>query len=275
MPILHTYIPSIALLLTALLLQGCFFFPRSDLPVVPTDLKIDYEVMSIDGDDEPQLISWLLKSKTMPPKAVILFLHGNAQNISYHLPSVAWLPAQGYHVFMLDYRGFGLSQGSPDIGGALTDINRALRHLKIRYPELKLVLFGQSIGGTLGLWSLANSTHRETIAAAIIESPFSSYRRIAREKIRNIPLMWPLLYPLTWLIADRWSPERIAEPIRLPILLLHGTLDQIVPVNHSRQLKYLLNDNSSYLEVDGADHLQVLSSQAVRDMLLSFLRNNT
>jgi alpha-beta hydrolase superfamily lysophospholipase len=272
---LKRYLPIVALINGCFFIQGCFFFPTSHIPVLPTDLSISFQEVRLTDVGEPRLHSWILKSSTVPAKGIILFLHGNAQNISYHLPSVAWFTLQGFDVFMLEYRGFGLSQGSASIKGALTDIDRAIRFIKIHFPASKLILFGQSIGATLGFWSLANSPFRSDIKAAIIESPFASYRVIARDKIRNIPLIWPIIYPLTWFISDKWSPNQIKSPINVPLLLLHGTADEIVPVTHSRKLKYLLNSDSSYLEVEAANHLQLLDSQAIREMLLSFIKNNT
>jgi len=272
---LKRYFLFVAIINSCFFIQGCFFFPSSHLPITPTDINISFQEVRLTDDTGPQLYSWILKSSSAPAKGIILFLHGNAQNISFHLPSVAWLTLQGFDVFMLEYRGFGLSQGNASIKGALTDIDRAINFITMHFPKSKLILFGQSIGGTLGLWTLANSSSRSAISAAIIESPFASYRGIAREKIKNIPAIWPIIYPLTWFISDKWSPNQIKSQINIPLLLLHGTADEIVPIEHSRKIKHLLNSNSSYLEVEAANHLQVLNSFAIREMFLSFIKNNT
>src|SRR3569832_2042212 len=105
----------------------------------------DVYLTSADG---VRLHAWLLPS-TVPSKATILFLHGNAQNISAHIGNVAWLPSQGYNVFLLDYRGYGLSQGAPQLPGLFADIEAAADYIALREDlnRVPFVILGQSLGG--------------------------------------------------------------------------------------------------------------------------------
>lgn len=79
-------------------------------------------------------------------KGIVVFLHGNAQNITSHIVQVQWLPKAGYRLFMPDYRGFGLSSGKADQQGVLEDARQALKMAiayKEKHPQLKLILWGR------------------------------------------------------------------------------------------------------------------------------------
>jgi uncharacterized protein len=106
-------------------------------------------------------------------KGTVLHLHGNAANVSNHLPLVAWLPARGYQVLMLDYRGFGRSEGRPTLDGIVTDALAALDYLRTR-PDVdssRLIVFGQSIGGATALRMLARDA--QGVRLGVIEAAFS------------------------------------------------------------------------------------------------------
>ncbi len=90
---------------------------------------------------------------------------------------MAWLPARGYNVLMLDYRGFGKSEGKPTLDGIVEDALAALAHLRTRadVDRDRLVVLGQSIGGATALRMLARDS--AGVRLAIIDSSFPSYRR--------------------------------------------------------------------------------------------------
>ena len=101
-------------------------------------------------------------------------------NVSNHLPLVSWLPARGYNVLMIDYRGFGRSDGKPSLDGIVDDAAAALAYLRTR-PDVdstRLIVFGQSIGGVTALRLLARDPNG--VRLGVIDSAFVSYRGIAR-----------------------------------------------------------------------------------------------
>ena len=109
------------LLLTVTGATGCssiFFFPQKQHLQTPDLLGLDYEDIYLTSADETTLHGWWLKAQK-PVKGTVYFLHGNAENISTHIRNIAWLPEYGYQVFLIDYRGFGLSGGKPTLPGAL------------------------------------------------------------------------------------------------------------------------------------------------------------
>ena len=87
--------------------------------------------MWLTAPDGSKLHAWFLPAQGRA-KGTVLHLHGNAANVSNHLPLVAWLPPRGFNVLTLDYRGFGRSQGTPSLDGVVDDAAAALEYLRTR-----------------------------------------------------------------------------------------------------------------------------------------------
>ena len=201
------------LLLTIMLvfpLAACtnvFFQPQQIQYMTPDKVGMAYEDVYFGSEDGVKLHGWWLPAKGKA-KGTVLFFHGNAENISTHIASVHWLPAQQYNVFLPDYRGYGLSQGSPTLAGAQDDINSAMKYLLQRadIDSERIVLLAQSLGGALSIYNVAHSPYRAKIKALITESAFSDYRGIVREKLDSFWLTWPLQWPLCFTIDNDYSP---------------------------------------------------------------------
>ena len=185
----------------------------------------------------PRLHALLLPAQTAP-RATVLFLHGNAENVSSHVRAVTWLPAQGYSVLALDYRGYGRSEGFASIDTAHADAELALRWLLAR-DRGPVIVYGQSLGGAIALNLVARTDDadaRTRLRAVIADSAFASYRGIAREKLDQSWLTWPLQWPLSLLISNAWSPIDVIGRISpIPLLLIHGERDVVVPPQHAQQ----------------------------------------
>ena len=251
---------------------GVFFHPRSDLIRTPADLGLAYEEVYFHAADGVRLHAWWLPiPEDTVRRGTILFLHGNAENISTHIGSVAWLPAAGFEVFLFDYRGYGLSQGAPELDGLHLDVEAALAQVSARAPD-KLVVFGQSLGGSLALTALADSPLRARVGALIADSAFAGYRQVAREKLAGFWLSWPLQWPLAWSIDDRYRPtQAIARLAPLPVLLIHGSADHTVPPAHAEQLYAAAREPKTLWLVPGAGHIEALRRPELRERLSAWL----
>lgn len=279
---------ALGLLLLAVLLSGCtklFFHPHSLLIDTPERHGIEYRTETFQAADGTALNAWFLPAQDRnrtrdggKAKATVLFLHGNAENISTHFRNVAWLPAAGYNVLALDYRGYGASDGTPSLAGMQLDIDAAMRSLlahKDVDPD-RIVIFGQSLGGALAIYYAAHSAYRDNIRAVVIDSAFFDYRLIVKEKLAGFFLTWPFQW-LPWLtIDDDYSPANSVAAISpLPLLLIHGDRDAVVPPHHSRQLFERAGEPKQLWIVPGANHTQSLNDETVRNRLLEFLLRYT
>lgn len=228
-------------LLVMLLLSGCeslFFFPSRQLQHTPAELGLQYQDVNFNAADGTRLTGWFLPA-VGPAKGTVLHLHGNAANIGDHVWAVRWLPAAGYHVLTFDYRGYGQSAGEPSLAGAQQDIDAAMAYVRQRadVDPARLIVLAQSLGGAMGVYNLAHSRWRTEVKLLVVDSAFSSYQGIAREKMAASWLTWPLQWLPYLLLDDHYAAQDAAGLLSpLPVVFIHGTGDQVVPAHHSELL---------------------------------------
>jgi fermentation-respiration switch protein FrsA (DUF1100 family) len=268
---------SLATLAVAFLVAGCtpvFFQPSTTIYETPGQYGIDYERVEFNAADGTSLFAWFLPARG-EAKATVLYLHGNAQNISAHFPNVAWMPAAGFNVLAIDYRGYGGSGGKPSLSGVQLDIDAAMRVLLARRdvnPE-RIIVFGQSLGGALAIHYVAHSPYRSHIKAVIADSPFSDYRQIAQEKLADLVITWPLQWLPTFTVNNDYAPiASVAALAPIPLLLIYGERDGIVSPRHSRVLFEAAQEPKALWSIADTGHIGALRDSKVRRRLAEFLR---
>lgn len=257
---------------------GCtsmFFFPEKGLRDNPVLQRFPHEDVYFKASDGVKLHGWFFKVQNSS-LGTILVLHGNAENISTHINSVLWLVKEGFDVFAFDYRGYGLSEGKTTVQGVHLDAEAALEKL-LNLPQAnkdRIFVLGQSIGGAIAIYTVANSPHNDRVKALIVDSAFSDYRRIAREKLSAFFLTWPFQIPLSFLFNNLYSPEKQIKKISpLPILLIHGDSDRIVPAHHSTILYQEALEPKDLWIVKGRSHIEAFAEKEIRDRLLEYLKS--
>ena len=174
-------------------------------------------------------------------------------------------------MLLFDYRGYGQSEGSPSLAGLHLDFEAALQALLAR-PEIErdtVIVFGQSLGGSLAITALAASPRRQQVRALIVEGAFTSYRALAREKLAGFWLTWPLQAPLGLTIDDRYRPiDVIGELAPLPLLIVHGEADRVVPPDHAVALYEAARPPKTLWLVPGAGHIAAFTTAANRAELV-------
>jgi len=263
----------LVLLMTATGCSSLFFYPQKAHFDNPALKSVSYEDVYFMTSDGLRLHGWYLKAKDKS-RGTVLQLHGNAENISSHVNSVLWLTLEGYDVFTFDYRGYGRSEGSPTQDGVHRDAQSALETV-LTLPDInkeRLFVLGQSLGGAIAVYAVANSQHKNHVKALILDSAFSSYRDIAREKLAQFMLTWPFQYPLSLLFNDDYSPVKWIRTVHpLPVLIIQGDQDTIVPVHHASILYGTALDPKELWVVNGVGHIQAFSVKDIRNKFLEYL----
>ena len=255
-----------------------FFYPDQTTYITPDRLNLEYEDVFLETPDGETLHGWWLPAQS-EPKGTVYFLHGNAQNISSHIMNVAWLPERRYNVFLIDYRGYGQSTGTPDIEGALHDAEAGLRWLAAKpgVSSEPLFLLGQSLGGALGTalaseWVKRNE--QPALDAVILDGTFSGFRAIAREKLGSFWLTWPFQIPLSWTITDDYEgSEYIADISPVPVMIIHSVRDGIIPFHHGKRLFEAAEEPKEFLRTD-TPHASTFVIPGYQAAVLGFMNSN-
>lgn len=266
----------VTLLALCLSLTGCtsiFLHPDRLHYFADRDLGTPAEDVWITAPDGQVLHALYLPAQGTP-RATILFLHGNAENLTSHIHIVRWLPTEGYSVLGLDYRGFGRSPGTATVDAIHRDAEAALQWLTQRNVDhpTPVIVYGQSLGGSVAIQVAATSTTRDDVVAVIADSAFSSYRGIAREKLSQLWLTWPLQWPLSLLISNRQAAIDVVDDVSpIPLLLIHGENDVVVPASHSERLYAAAKEPKDLWLIPEGQHIDAIHREAVRARFLDYL----
>ena len=208
----------------------------SDLGIEGEEVHLDSEGVSIHG-------FYLPSARPVRDARAILFLHGNAGNASHRLPNAAELTRLGADVLLIDYRGYGMSEGTPSESAAYTDARAGLAHLiEVRgIPEQRIVLFGRSLGSAVAV----DLARNRALAGVILESAFTSVSDVARGMMGA---------PLAYLVRGHFDSASKIEQVRTPLLFFHGDHDRIIDYALGRRLFELAPEPKHFETISGAGH---------------------
>lgn len=176
-----------------------------------------------------RLHGWWFPAQKSPAKATIIFFHGNAENLTSHFLQLAWISAGNYNLFIFDYPGFGQSEGKPTPKNCLESGHAAVDWVnKHKVEGGPIIIYGQSMGGIIALRTAIDKKSETNLRLVVADSTFDSFQRIARTKLSNHWLTWPM-QPLSYVLwSDRWVPGNLESLSPVPVLVIHGQKDKIV-----------------------------------------------
>jgi len=240
-------VPVALALLLVLLGMGCFqriiFQPTPGVDFTPESLGVEAADVFLTSEDGVRLHAFQLPGRGERRELSLLFLHGNAGNASHRLPNADQLAALGVDVFLLDYRGYGRSEGRPSERGLYADARAALRHLTESQgvPQERIVLFGRSLGAAVAV----ELAREYAVAGMILESAFSSAADVAKAVLG---------FPLGPLLRQRFdSLEKIGD-VRCPVLFFHGDRDEIIAIELGQKLFERAVEPKWFDTISGAGH---------------------
>jgi hypothetical protein len=223
--------------------DSLIYFPSRALDLTPAELGLPFEEAWLTAEDGVRIHGWFLPARGS--RFTVLFAHGNAGNISHRLDRARLMLSRlGADVLLFDYRGYGRSEGRPGEQGTYRDARAAHEYLVGRRgirPE-RLVLFGESLGSAVVL-DLALS---RPCRGLVLESPFTSVPDMARKVL-------PIL-PLGRLLTTKYDNRAKAALLEVPLLVLHGDRDGLVPFAHGRRVFEAAPEPKRFFQIPGADH---------------------
>ncbi len=222
------------------------YFPQRGLEATPDSVGLDYEDVYLTASDGTRIHGWHIPGRS---GVTLLWFHGNAGNISHRLDNILILNQRlGVSVLVIDYRGYGLSEGKPSEKGLYMDAEAAFGYLIDELgleAERDVVLFGRS----LGVGVAVEMGTRYKVKGVILESGFTSIREMAESSGSPLPI--PLV--LTLFEARYDSLSKIGR-VESPVMVLHGDRDDTVPYWMAEKLYASASEPKTLYPIRGASH---------------------
>jgi pimeloyl-ACP methyl ester carboxylesterase len=245
-------------LVTPLLLLACFvivigllvrlgerhlaFFPMRGEDDTPAAEGLRFTALDVRTDDGETLRAWWMPSEQ--PAAQIVYFHGNGGNLSIWTPILTGIRRKGYSILAIDYRGYGLSSGTPSERGIYRDADATLRRFEsgLRVSDVPVVFWGRSLGTPVAAYAAA----RRPPDGVILEAGFPDVDTLFR---------WnPLMRMLSWFSSYRFPTARWMRQVSAPALVMHGTADGVIPFEAGRALFEQLPGPKQFVAIEGGDH---------------------
>jgi len=234
-----------ALVLFVYLMQSRLLYlpdlPSRALTRNPQQIGMPYENLELITQDHVRLHGWFIHAPQGQRRASLLFFHGNAGNISHRLESIAIFHELGLDVLIIDYRGYGQSNGRPSERGTARDARAAWQYLVTQrgIPDAEIVLFGRSLGAAVA----AQLATEVTARGLILESGYTSVPDLAAR-------VYPFL-PVRLLSRFRYDTHSMLRNISCPVLVVHSREDEIVPFHHGEALYQAAHEPKQLLTIRG------------------------
>lgn len=235
------------------------YFPTTEVPQLNDYHANDMKLITLRTKDKIFLSSWYIPAVNNQP--TLLFLHGNAGHIGHRMPLIRQFIHAGFGVFLLEYRGYGGNNGTPNEQGFYEDARAAIRFLhKNGLDSKRIVLYGESLGTGVAT-KLATEY---SVCSVILQSPFTSLDSLSR-------------YHYPWIFIKPWdkfnSLERMHQ-IYAPLLVLHGKMDTVVPFDEGIQIFNQANQPKKMLSFDNKNHNDLWSATEFPEAIINFIKTH-
>lgn len=237
---------AICVILLYLFQRQLLYFPAEALPSPAASGVPEMTSVWLETDDGLRLNAWFAPAGADKP--TIVHFHGNGGNISGRGGRVRPYLDQDYGVLLAEYRGYGGNPGRPTEPGLYADAMAALRFIeKTGIDYRRVFIYGESLGTAVSVYAAAELAQAGTpVAGVILEAPLSSVSDVAAYH-------YPLV-PVQPLLKDRFEAISRVEHISAPLLVVHGSADQVVPLRFGKSLYAAAREPKHALWIDKAGH---------------------
>ena len=226
------------------------------------DINFNYQEVFIDVDENIKLKSWFIK-KDLKNFKTIIFFHGNAGDLTNRIHKLNELNKLDVNILIISWRGFSGNLGKPTEKNLYQDAKKSVKWLnKFGIEKKNIILYGESLGTGVA----TELGQDNSFAGIILESPFTSIADAAK-------IYYPYL-PIDLLIKDRYDSLKKIENIRIPILVMHGKKDDVVPFKMGVELFERANQPKYSYFSENDDHMMEFNDQLMNS-LKKFLVFNT
>ncbi|CAN2535189.1 putative+protein [Methylocapsa aurea] len=212
--------------------------------IPPHEAGLDgVEELPLATADGETIVAWRAPPREGRP--VLLYFHGNAGGLVDRVARFRNFIGEGYGFLAIAYRGYAGSSGTPTQDGLMRDAEAAYDAAREAYAPARIVIVGESLGSGVATRLAA----RREAAALVLDSPFTSAADVAASRYGFLPVRW--------LMLDHFRSDLAIRNVHMPVLIVHGDQDGVVPIALGRRLFELANEPKSFIRVPGGQHLVV------------------
>ena len=246
------------------LFVAVLYFAQRSMLYHPTALRTppaeagmpEAQEVELDTSDGEKLVAWHVPPRGDEP--VVIYFHGNGEIVQWRIGHHRALIRDGAGLIAVNFRGYGGSTGTPTEDGLHRDAAAAYAFAAARYPAERIMLYGVSLGTGVAV-KLASE---QPVGKLILESPYTSTADIAAEMFRFVPVRW--------LMKDQLHSDQWIGKVHVPLLIMHGARDDIIPIRYGERLFALANEPKRFVRFDDGGHND-LDNYGVGDVARKFI----
>lgn len=240
------------------------YFPAQEIHYTPAQVGLEYREINFKADDGVQLNGWFVPKKSS--RATLLFLHGNAGNISHRVDIIKLFHHINLNVFIFDYRGYGRSKGKPSEKGLYKDALAAYTYLinEMGYDPEEIVIYGKSVGANVAIdlackvkaaGLISDGAFCSAIHMSKVILPFLAEKWIDKaaesDSIQRKLKRW-------WLLLIEFDALSKIHNIRIPKLIIHSKEDEMIPFNQGKKLFEAAPEPKEFYKMYGGHNEAIL-----------------
>lgn len=222
----------------------------------------NFEEVFLEAEDGVKVNGLHFKAENS--QGIVLYFHGNAGNIDGYGQVAPDFTQNGWDIFMIDYHGYGKTPGKASEKNMYADAELAWNYAKSKFPAEKIVIYGRSLGSSPACQMAIN--HPEP-ALLMLETPFYSLKKIAAGTFWMLPVPLLLKHPMR---NDLKAPQ-----VKMPVVIFHGTNDEVVPFEQGKALTDLFAGEVSLFTIEGGHHNDLGEFPAYQLALREMLPHST
>jgi alpha-beta hydrolase superfamily lysophospholipase len=237
-----------------------FFRPDTIKAGTPYSFSIPFKEVNLPFSKNSTINIIQFAANQPKPKGVVLYFHGNKENINHYAKAAPDFTSRGYDVWMIDYPGYGKSTGD------FTEqrlYDWALVFYKLaqaNYSKDSIIIYGKSMGTGIA----AQLATIRDCKALVLEAPYYS--------LPSIIGSWLPIYPVNKMIHFKLPTWQYVQEVTNPVIIFHGTSDYTIPYRNSKKLKPYLKPTDEFVTIEGAQHNDIAMFPEYKRKLDSLLK---
>ena len=216
------------------------------------------KTLDADAGTRFHIVQFTVKDST--PKGVVLYFHGNQDNIGHYAPFATNFTRHQYEVWMADYPGFGKSRGPLNEKILYEEALQVYKLARTKYAPNQIIIYGKSIGTGIAA-QLASIRDTKML---MLETPYASIHSLVNR------FFW--MYPLDGLLHFSFPTDSYLPKVTAPVFIFHGTADGVIPYSNAIRLKTVLKKGDEFISIPGGSHNDLTSFPMMQQKIDSLLQ---